>query len=74
MCLKVKGRTNLWTQGPAKQQQYQIDVQTIEELFGQKDCQSNGKATPTRGGKTRTSFRETKEEVQHFLFRWIQNG
>lgn len=59
----MKGRTNLWTQGPAKQQQYQIDVQTIEELFGQKDCQSNGKATPTRGGKTRTSFRETKEEV-----------
>ncbi|XP_074518343.1 uncharacterized protein LOC141784410 [Halichoeres trimaculatus] len=58
---QVKGRPNLWTQGGV-QQQYQIDVKTIEELFGQ-DCQSNSKATPTRGGKTRSSFREAKEEV-----------
>ncbi|XP_059211471.1 FH2 domain-containing protein 1-like [Centropristis striata] len=54
---QVKGRANLWTQGRV-QQQYQIDVQTIEELFGQ----SNDKATPTRG-KTRSSFRDAKEEV-----------
>ncbi|XP_070786089.1 FH2 domain-containing protein 1-like [Enoplosus armatus] len=59
---QVKGRANLWTQGRV-QQQYQIDVQTIEELFGQNDRQSNTKATPTRGGKTRSSFREAKEEV-----------
>ncbi|CAJ1085744.1 FH2 domain-containing protein 1-like [Xyrichtys novacula] len=59
---QVKGRPNLWTQG-GEQQQYQIDVQTIEELFGQNDCQSNSKAMPTRGGKTRSSFREAKEEV-----------
>ncbi|XP_038586849.1 FH2 domain-containing protein 1-like [Micropterus salmoides] len=59
---QVKGRANLWTQGRV-QQQYQIDVQTIEELFGQNDCQSNAKATPTRGGKTRSSFREAKDEV-----------
>lgn len=58
---QVKGRPNLWTQGGV-QQQYQIDVKTIEELFGQ-DCQSNSKATSTRGGKTRSSFREAKEEV-----------
>ncbi|XP_026200233.1 FH2 domain-containing protein 1-like [Anabas testudineus] len=58
---QVKGRTNLWTQGRV-QQQYQIDVQTIEELFGQNDSQSNTKAAVTRG-KNRSSFRETKEEV-----------
>ncbi|XP_036967270.1 FH2 domain-containing protein 1-like [Acanthopagrus latus] len=57
---QVKGRANLWTQGRV-QQQYQIDVRTIEELFGQNDCQS--KSTPARGEKTRSSFRETKEEV-----------
>uniref|UniRef100_A0A4W6BTR6 FH2 domain-containing protein n=1 Tax=Lates calcarifer TaxID=8187 RepID=A0A4W6BTR6_LATCA len=59
---QVKGRANLWTQGRV-QQQYQIDVQTIEELFGQNDCQSNPKAPPTRGERIRSSFRETKEEV-----------
>ncbi|XP_034532931.1 FH2 domain-containing protein 1-like [Notolabrus celidotus] len=55
---QVKGRPNLWTQGGV--QQHQIDVQTVEELFGQKE---NSKATPTMGGKTRSSFREAKEEV-----------
>uniref|UniRef100_A0A3Q3X048 FH2 domain-containing protein n=1 Tax=Mola mola TaxID=94237 RepID=A0A3Q3X048_MOLML len=59
---QVKGRSNLWTRGRV-QQQYQIDVGTIEELFGQGDCQSDAKATPTRRGATRRSFRETKEEV-----------
>ncbi|AWO97251.1 putative FH2 domain-containing protein 1-like [Scophthalmus maximus] len=59
---QVKGRANLWTQGGV-QQQYQIDAQTIEELFGQGDCQSNAKATPSRGGRVRSSFRETKDEV-----------
>ncbi|KAI3376040.1 hypothetical protein L3Q82_016573 [Scortum barcoo] len=60
---QVKGRTNLWTQSRVKQQQYEIDVRTIEELFGQNDCQSDAKATPTRGGKIRSSFREAKEEI-----------
>lgn len=58
----MKGRANLWTQG-LEQQQYQIDIQTIEELFGQNDCQSDTKATLSRGGKNRSSLRETKEEV-----------
>lgn len=59
---QVKGRANLWTQGRV-QQQYQIDVRTIEELFGQNDCQTNAKSTPTRDGPTRGSFRKAKEEV-----------
>lgn len=59
---QVKGRANLWTQGLV-QQEYQIDVQTIEELFGQNDSQSNAKTTPKRGGKARSSFRDIREEV-----------
>ncbi|TNN22219.1 FH2 domain-containing protein 1 [Liparis tanakae] len=54
---QVRGRSNLWTQAGV-QQHYQIDVQTIEELFGQ-----NAKATPTKGAGPRSSFREAKEEV-----------
>ncbi|XP_052351684.1 FH2 domain-containing protein 1-like [Oncorhynchus keta] len=59
---QVKGRTNLWTQLPV-QQQYYIDVQTIEELFSQTDCQSSGVTSVTRGGKARGSLRETKDEI-----------
>nr|XP_046236950.1 FH2 domain-containing protein 1-like [Scatophagus argus] len=59
---QVKGRANLWTQGQV-QQQYQIDARTIEELFGQNDSQSHAKSPPARGGKIRSSFRESKEEV-----------
>ncbi|XP_063325732.1 FH2 domain-containing protein 1-like isoform X2 [Pelmatolapia mariae] len=59
---RVKGRLNLWTQGQVKQK-YEIDAQTVEELFGQHDGQSKTLATPARGGKTSSSFRETKQEV-----------
>uniref|UniRef100_A0A3B3WUE9 FH2 domain-containing protein n=1 Tax=Poecilia mexicana TaxID=48701 RepID=A0A3B3WUE9_9TELE len=57
---QVKGHANLWTQGPV-QQDFQIDVQKIEELFTQSD--GPPVSTPTRGGKTRVSFREAKDEV-----------
>ncbi|XP_038838292.1 FH2 domain-containing protein 1-like [Salvelinus namaycush] len=60
---QVKGRANLWTQLPVQQQQYYIDVQTIEELFSQTDCQSSGVTSVTRGGKARGSLRETKDEI-----------
>lgn len=59
---QVKGRLNLWTQGQVKPK-YEIDAQTVEELFGQHDGQSKTLATPARGGKTSSSFRETKQEV-----------
>ncbi|KAL0970584.1 hypothetical protein UPYG_G00244040 [Umbra pygmaea] len=61
---KVKGRANVWTQPPVQQQHYQIDVQTIEELFSQMDCQSPGVTTVTRGGKTRASLKETKDKIR----------
>lgn len=44
-------------------EQQQIDVGAVEELFGQSDCQSKAKATPTRTGANRRSFREPREEV-----------
>ncbi|KAJ8008564.1 hypothetical protein DPEC_G00106200 [Dallia pectoralis] len=61
---KVKGRANVWTQSPGQQQQYKIDVQTIEELFGQTDCQSPGVTMATRGGKARSSVTETKDKIR----------
>ncbi|KAK2899653.1 FH2 domain-containing protein 1-like [Channa argus] len=57
---QVRGRSNLWTQGRVRQQ-YQIDIQTIEELFGQNDRQP--KVALARGGMNRSSFREAKEQV-----------
>lgn len=59
---QVKGRANLWTQGKV-QQQYQIDMNTVEELFGQQDSQSNSSSKTSRSGFSRASFREAKEEV-----------
>ncbi|XP_035799162.1 FH2 domain-containing protein 1-like [Amphiprion ocellaris] len=59
---QVRGRANLWTQGPV-QQRYQIDVGTIEELFSQNDGKSDASAMPTRGGRGRGSFRDAKEEL-----------
>ncbi|KAM9827517.1 uncharacterized protein ACB057_017904 [Neosynchiropus ocellatus] len=58
---QVKGRANLWTLDRV-QEKYQIDVQTIEELFGQNES-SQPTVLLSRGGKARGSFRETKDEV-----------
>ncbi|XP_061566382.1 FH2 domain-containing protein 1-like [Cololabis saira] len=58
--MQVKGSPNLWTQGQV-QQRFQIDVRRMEELFCQDQRQSQAKAT--RGGKTRGSFRDAREEV-----------
>lgn len=55
----MKGRPNLWTQGRGRKQ-FHIDIQTIEELFGQND---ESKIMGTRGGSARSSFREAKGEV-----------
>ncbi|MEQ2215237.1 hypothetical protein XENOCAPTIV_029414 [Xenoophorus captivus] len=56
---KVKGRANLWTQGQVEQN-FQIDVQKIEELFTQNDGPPT--STTIRGGRARVS-RESKDEV-----------
>ncbi|KAJ8335684.1 hypothetical protein SKAU_G00390260 [Synaphobranchus kaupii] len=63
---KVRGKPNIWTLA-VRQQQYQIDVRTVEELFGQQEevrsappagCRPPS-GRPTRGG----SLKETKEEI-----------
>ncbi|KAJ8281119.1 hypothetical protein GJAV_G00063750 [Gymnothorax javanicus] len=63
---KVRGKPNIWTMA-VRQQQYQIDVRTVEELFGQQEetrsVPSAGSRTPS-GGLTRGgSFKETKDEI-----------
>uniref|UniRef100_A0A8C9RBQ5 FH2 domain containing 1 n=1 Tax=Scleropages formosus TaxID=113540 RepID=A0A8C9RBQ5_SCLFO len=57
---KVRGRANIWTLSVRQQQHYQIDVRTIEELFGQRE---EARDTASQGGRSRASFRETKEEI-----------
>uniref|UniRef100_A0A3P9MNN6 FH2 domain-containing protein n=1 Tax=Oryzias latipes TaxID=8090 RepID=A0A3P9MNN6_ORYLA len=54
---KVKGRANVWSQDQV-QQNFQIDVQKIEELF----CQNDAAAKPGRT-KSQGLFRETREQV-----------
>ncbi|KAJ8367489.1 hypothetical protein AAFF_G00317400 [Aldrovandia affinis] len=63
---KVRGKPNIWTLA-VRQQQYQIDVRTVEELFGQQEevrsappssCRAP-RGSLARGG----SFKETKDEV-----------
>ncbi|KPP68227.1 hypothetical protein Z043_113111 [Scleropages formosus] len=57
---KVRGRANIWTLSVRQQQHYQIDVRTIEELFGQRE---EARDTASQGGRSSASFRETKEEI-----------
>lgn len=66
---KVRGKPNIWTLA-VRQQQYQIDVRSVEELFGQQEEAMTGVrgATPTTGISARVtrsrSFKESsKDEV-----------
>lgn len=67
--MRERGKPNLWTIGPrsgGKQEEYRIDVRTIEELFGQQE-EAQSLARAKAGGSLRvrgTSFKETKEEVR----------
>ncbi|KAI1887438.1 hypothetical protein AGOR_G00190300 [Albula goreensis] len=63
---KVRGKPNIWTLA-VRQQQYQIDVRTVEELFGQQEEQMrstshSGGSRSSRGSLTRgASFKDTDE-------------
>lgn len=66
---KVRERPNIWTLS-GRQQQYQIDVRSVEELFGQQEGAGTGGRGPpsalgTAAGVSRSrSFKESsKEEV-----------
>ncbi|CAN9510567.1 unnamed protein product [Ophioblennius macclurei] len=66
---KVRGKPNIWTMA-VRQQQYQIDVRSVEELFGQQEeagMGTRGSARPT-GSSTHVSrsrsFKESsKDEI-----------
>lgn len=77
---KVRGKPNIWTLA-GRQQQYQIDVRSVEELFGQQEEAALGvrlvaPATGTSAGVTRSrSFKESsKEEVSecHDLYLMVR--
>lgn len=66
---KVRGKPNIWTLA-VRQQQYQIDVRSVEELFGQQEEALTGMrgSTPVTGTSARISrtrsFKESsKDEV-----------
>ncbi|KAM7394496.1 hypothetical protein PAMP_021296 [Pampus punctatissimus] len=66
---KVRGKPNIWTLA-VRQQQYQIDVRSVEELFGQQEEAVTGVrgATPPTGTSARVSrsrsFKESsKDEI-----------
>ncbi|XP_053195542.1 FH2 domain-containing protein 1 [Scomber japonicus] len=66
---KVRGKPNIWTMA-VRQQQYQIDVRSVEELFGQQEEAVTGVrgGTPATGTSARVarsrSFKESsKDEI-----------
>ncbi|XP_028262911.1 FH2 domain-containing protein 1 [Parambassis ranga] len=66
---KVRGKPNIWTMA-VRQQQYQIDVRSVEELFGQQEDAGTGlrASAPPTGTSVRVSrsrsFKETsKDEI-----------
>uniref|UniRef100_A0A4W5QY33 FH2 domain containing 1 n=1 Tax=Hucho hucho TaxID=62062 RepID=A0A4W5QY33_9TELE len=66
---KVRSQPNIWTMAVRCQQQYQIDVRSVEELFGQQEeVQSRGCVPATSGSSsariTRSrSFKENKDKI-----------
>lgn len=63
----MRGKPNIWTLA-VQQQQYQIDVHSVEELFGQQEDAGTGlrgsaasTATSTHVSRSR-SFKETKKD------------
>ncbi|CAF96578.1 unnamed protein product, partial [Tetraodon nigroviridis] len=66
---KVRGKPNIWTLA-VRQQQYQIDVRSVEELFGQQEEAATGAraaaqhaATSHRVSRSRSFKESTKEEI-----------
>ncbi|XP_035280570.1 FH2 domain-containing protein 1-like [Anguilla anguilla] len=59
---KVRAKPNIWTLATRQQQQYQIDVRTIEELFGQQEEARSGGGL-SRGDRSKDSIKETKKEI-----------
>lgn len=64
---KVRGKPNIWTLA-VRQQHYQIDVRSVEELFGQQEeARTQSAGRNPRIGTCRGSFKESKDEVRNPL-------
>ncbi|MCI4395924.1 hypothetical protein PGIGA_G00261280 [Pangasianodon gigas] len=60
---KVRGKPNIWTLA-VRQQHYQIDVRSVEELFGQQEeARTQSASRHPRLGTCRGSFKESKDEI-----------
>ncbi|KAM6940869.1 FH2 domain-containing protein 1 [Lycodopsis pacificus] len=66
---KVRGKPNIWTMA-VRQQQYQIDVRSVEELFGQQEDTATGarggapaSGTSTHLSRTRSFKESSKDEI-----------
>ncbi|XP_076846863.1 FH2 domain-containing protein 1 [Brachyhypopomus gauderio] len=60
---KVRGKPNIWTLA-VRQQQYQIDARTVEELFGQQEeVRAHTAGGPSRARRSQGSFKESKDEI-----------
>uniref|UniRef100_A0AAV2LFT1 FH2 domain-containing protein n=1 Tax=Knipowitschia caucasica TaxID=637954 RepID=A0AAV2LFT1_KNICA len=65
---KVREKPNIWTMAVQQQQQFQIDVRSVEELFGQQE-EGGGRGTATAIGtstqvsRTRSFKEGSKEEI-----------
>lgn len=64
---KVRGKPNIWTMAVQQQQQFQIDVRSVEELFGQQDevtrGLTTGAGTSARVSRSRSFKESSKDEV-----------
>lgn len=68
---KVRGKPNIWTLA-VRQQHYQIDVRSVEELFGQQEApQTQSSNRNPRIGTGRGPFKESKDEVSVCIVREI---
>uniref|UniRef100_A0A3Q2ZYS0 FH2 domain containing 1 n=1 Tax=Kryptolebias marmoratus TaxID=37003 RepID=A0A3Q2ZYS0_KRYMA len=64
---KVRGKPNIWTMA-VRQQQYQIDVRSVEELFGQQEETATGLRGATTGTSARVSILDSKRGMNVGIF------
>lgn len=73
----MRGKPNIWTLA-VRQQQYQIDVRSVEELFGhQEETATCGRGTASHAGTSNhvsrsRSFKESTKEEVNITMSYIQ--
>ncbi|KAJ0033875.1 hypothetical protein NQD34_000982 [Periophthalmus magnuspinnatus] len=64
---KVRGKPNIWTMA-VQQQQFHIDVRSVEELFGQQEATESRGLTTTPGASTQVSILDSKRGMNVGIF------